>query len=92
MIASHFPEKVNFGKRWIIIIAFLLTAIATFGQSVGDYQTNGNVTFAAAANWQTWNGSDLFTTKPNRATMSVVPNAIFLQKGRDTSGPRAQPD
>jgi hypothetical protein len=35
---------------------FFINAVG-LAQSVGDYQTNGNVTFASSANWQRYNGS-----------------------------------
>ena len=36
---------------------WLLVINASFGQVVGDFRTNGNVTFVAAANWERYNGA-----------------------------------
>jgi hypothetical protein len=57
MIVSYFSMPKNLVKRLLSIFAFLFIATASYGQAVDDFQTNGNVTFAAATNWQRWNGS-----------------------------------
>jgi len=45
--------------RKLLLVAgcCLLVVNASFGQAAGDFRTNGNVTFAAAANWQRYNGA-----------------------------------
>jgi hypothetical protein len=40
-----------------LVIAMLCMFSNVFGQALNDYQTNGNVTFAAIANWQRYNGT-----------------------------------
>ena len=47
------------GLRKLLLVTgyWMLIINASFGQIVGDFRTNGNVTFAAAANWQRYDGS-----------------------------------
>ncbi len=42
----------NLFKFIIVSVLLLINSGLGFSQSTGDYQTNGDVTFAAAANWQ----------------------------------------
>ncbi|MDM8004373.1 MAG: DUF2341 domain-containing protein, partial [Bacteroidota bacterium] len=45
-------------RYFVILLAFtFISATALLGQSVGDYRTNGNVQFNAAANWQVYDGT-----------------------------------
>ena len=51
-------HKVCGVKRLVLVAGcLLLVTLSSFGQSLGDYRTAGNVTFSAAANWETYNGS-----------------------------------
>ena len=53
-------ERLNGrGLRKLLLVAgcLLLVFNSSFGQASGDFRSNGNVTFAAAANWERYNGS-----------------------------------
>lgn len=48
--------------RLLLMVLFVcLFGNTVIGQSVGDYRSNGNVTFTASTNWQKWNGSSWIT-------------------------------
>ncbi|HBQ83165.1 MAG: hypothetical protein A2X03_18000 [Bacteroidetes bacterium GWA2_40_15] len=56
MTAIKRLNGIGMQKLWLVAGCWLLVANASFGQSADDFRTNGNVTFAAAANWQRYNG------------------------------------
>jgi hypothetical protein len=72
--------KILSPKSKIFIIILLLTQAVVFGQSVGDYRSNGNVTFAAATNWQIYNGTAWVnaTIAPKDASYTIS-NTITVQ-------------
>lgn len=51
-------SKPSTSIRLLLMVLFVfLFGNTVFGQSIGDYRSNGNVTFTSSANWQVWNGS-----------------------------------
>lgn len=60
---NHYERIVNYFYRYgyqklLTLLAGLFVVITTsFGQVAGDFRTNGDVTFAAAGNWQRSNGA-----------------------------------
>jgi hypothetical protein len=50
--------KNTFTFKVLLALFFMVLGMGvSLGQTSGDYQTNGNVTFASATNWQKYNGS-----------------------------------
>ena len=45
--------------RKLLLVAgcWVLVGYVTYGQSAGDFRTNGDVTFSSATHWQTYNGT-----------------------------------
>ena len=73
------PLKAN---RWLLVAFFVLAQTFTFGQITGDYRSNGNVTFAAATNWQIYNGTSWVNATIAPATaLYTVSNTINVQSG-----------
>ncbi|MRS03072.1 hypothetical protein EG832_07600, partial [bacterium] len=45
-------------RQFVISLTFIVLTVSNLvGQSLGDYRTNGNVQFNAAANWQVFDGT-----------------------------------
>ena len=59
MIRWLFNNLNRKGIRILLLVAgyWLIVAAEISGQTAGDYRTAGNVTFSAATNWQTFDGS-----------------------------------
>ena len=65
---------------FLVFNFFLISTV--FGQTVGDYRSTGDVTFAAATNWQIYNGSIWVsaTIAPNVASYTTS-NIITVRTG-----------
>ncbi|TRX21393.1 T9SS type A sorting domain-containing protein [Flavobacterium franklandianum] len=79
------PSKATRSLFVVLLVFNLFFASTVFGQTVGDYRSNGNVTFNAATNWQNYNGTAWVTTTiaPKDASYTVS-NTINVRSG-DTS-------
>lgn len=64
------------------VVFNLFFANTVFAQTIGDYRSNGNVTFNAATNWQIYNGTAWITTTiaPKDASYTVS-NTINVRSG-----------
>lgn len=54
---------------------------AAFGQTIGDYQSNGAVNWTAAANWQRWNGTSWVAAATAPSANTFANNTITVLSG-----------
>ncbi len=66
--------KKKFYSFSLFIFCLSFINATGFAQSIGDYQTNGNVTFAALTNWQRYNGTNWVnaTTAPSSTDGTIT--------------------
>lgn len=69
-------------SKAIRLFLMVLFGNAVFGQSVGDYKSNGNVTFTSSTNWQIWNGSSWGTA--TQAPTAVTSNNVIAVSSSNT--------
>ena len=56
----------------MITLSWLLVINGLSGQAVGDFRTNGNVTFNNNSNWQSWNGAWVAAAAPPVLGSNVI--------------------
>ena len=84
---STLSSKPSTSIRLLLMVLFVcLFGNNVFGQSIGDYRSNGSVTFATATNWQIYNGSTWVsaTNAPNVASYTTS-NTITVLVGHSAT-------
>jgi hypothetical protein len=81
-----FSSQPSTATHWLLVAFFVLVQTFAFGQVAGDYQSNGTVTFAAATNWQIFNGSTWVTaTSAPKDASYTSSNTITVRDGHNAT-------